>query len=194
MASLWSPGELPFGLRRGYVAPYTPSSASYGTPVRVPSVKVASFKIVTQNRDLQGDDGITATSTRAISADITCQMGGLSLAVIDVLNGSTTQSSGGANFYRRMHVSNRRFPYFGFQIRVNDDENPGDQHVFAPKCKVTDGYELRFEYEEFSIPELHFRAVLDENFLDETGLNSDIFYTVNHNFLLDIVSFPPSYP
>lgn len=193
MTSLWNAGELLFGVRRVYIATYNPTANTHGTAIRVPSVKILEVKENTQNRDLEGDDGIQASSTRLISADITCQMGGVVPAVLDILNGGTSQSSGGANFYRRTHFSNRRFPYFSLCGKANDSEADADMHIFAPKCKVTDGYSLKFEFGEFSIPELHFRAVIDDNYLDETGSNSDVFYTVEHNFLLD-VSIPPAFP
>ena len=147
-----------------------------------------SSSVETVSAQLEGDDRITATATVAISGTVTLRMGSVDNRVIAVLAGAEHSSAGG---YSILKVTAKNFPYIGVVGQSRAAEGGGDTHLFIPKLKCTEGFEVRFEYGQFSIPEITLTAVPDDNFLDEAN-DPLLFGLVGHETATTDVDLPPS--
>jgi hypothetical protein len=142
------------------------------------------------NAQLEGDDKITDTHARVISATVTLAFGGINPDVLAVITGRPAVVTGVApNRVRTMEISGLNFPYFGL-VGKTDSTRGGDMHLFAPMLKVMEGFQLRSEYGAYSIPELTCTAIADDNFVDEDD-NSLLAYLIWHE-TLTAVALPPT--
>lgn len=182
-------GSPTFGLRDGKVA-VNNGNGTFGTLVDVPSIKMFGVKVNMTEAELEGDDQITATAAKPRSADVSFSMGGINLEVLNVLMGQAIQSSGTSPVSRRMNISNKKTAYFGVSGIADAAEATGQTHLFIPKCKVRNGFELRMEYGAFAIPELQCTAVADDQFLDADSLNV-LMKIVQYN-IPTVIAMPPS--
>lgn len=171
MSQLFDYGALTYGLRDVKIA-VNNLNGTFGTAVDVPSAQLYVANLQTVNAQLEGDDRITATAVRIISAQIQFRFGSIAPQVVELITGGTLDESySQPNRRQQLNISNRRLPYFGICGKA-DGEEGGDTHIFVPKVKIMEGFELRMEYNTFSIPEMTAMAVGDDNFLDEDGLPS----------------------
>jgi hypothetical protein len=186
---MFSFGGPQFGLREGKLARWLPGGG-FGANVNIPSIQVLSYEAVVTNQDLKGNDKLTATASRIEAANVTFRFGSISLEVLEAITGNAMQSSGsGASAYRFVPLTNRRLPYFGVSGKAASEETEGETHMFAPKCKVVGNFTLRFEQDNFSIPELSCRAIADDNYKDADG-NDWVFAPIEYASA-KAVSLPP---
>lgn len=165
-------GALVYGLRDAKVA-VNDLDGTFGTAIDVPSVQLFVSNLQTVNAQLEGDDRITASASRIISAQVQIRFGSIDLDILELITGGTLDESGSTpNQRRQLNISNRRLPYFGICGKADAEEGSGDTHIFVPKLKIMEGFELRMEYNVFAIPEITAMAVGDDNFLDEDSLPS----------------------
>lgn len=187
----FSVGGPQFGLRDTKIGTWD-GDGTYSNVADVFSVQVLGMRIESESTDLEGDDGVTATAVRAKKGTVTLRMGGIDLFTIGLFapgvysTGYTTP-----NIYKRHKVSNKKAPYVGICGQAMAEEGEGDTHLFAPKMKLAQPFELRFEGNNFAIPEVTFTAVYDNNFNDGEG-NSLLFDFIEHETAID-VSLPPAY-
>lgn len=166
---LFDIGGPQYGLRDCKIATNN-NDGTFGNNVDVPSVQMLRGQLQTVNAQLEGDDRITATAARGISAQITMRWGSVHLDVLEVIMGSTRQDSGSSpNGYSFVNIDNRKMPYFGIAGRAEAEEGSGNTVLFIPKAKVMEGFQIEFAYNAFAIPELTVMAVGDENFPSEDG-------------------------
>lgn len=162
---------------------------TFGSMVDVPSVQLLGIELRTESAELNGDDRITATRSRIVGANITLRYGSIHLDVLETMLGNSVVDSYGSYSSRRVYVTNRKLPNFGICGKANAEEGGGDTHLFAPRCKVSSNFNLRFEYNTFSIPEMTLAAVGDENFLDDNG-DAIVVIPVEYETARD-VAIPP---
>jgi hypothetical protein len=146
-----------FGLLDCKIAVWN-SDESYGTAVDVPSVQVLGIEFQTVTANLEGDDVITDTHAKQISAQITLRFGFQSVDVLAILTGETHASS---NNDDSMIFGDQNYPYFAICGRVDDTQGGGNDVWFAPKCKITGGWSIRMEYGNYVIPEITAMAVYE---------------------------------
>jgi hypothetical protein len=185
---LFTFGGPQFGLKDAKVATNL-LNGSYGTNYDVPSVQLLSAQLNTTTAQLEGDDEITATAAKTISATVTLRFGSVPFEVFATLTGQTIESTATPGNRRRMSFSGRKMPYFGVCGKSEAAESDGETHMFIPKCKITEGFEIRFEYGAFSIPELSCMAVVDPNFTDPDG-NNEIIQLLEYDESI-AVALPP---
>lgn len=183
---MFNVGAPQFGLRRAKIGTWV-GDGTYTDVTQIPSVQVLSSSVQTVNAQLEGDDRITATATTAISGQVTCRMGSVDNRVIAVLAGAEHTSDGGDSVLK---VTAKNFPYIGIVGQSRAAEGGGDTHLFIPKLKCTEGFEVRFEYGQFSIPEITLTAIPDDNFLDEDN-DPVLFALVGHDVATTDVTLPP---
>jgi hypothetical protein len=182
-------GGPQFGLRDAKIAVHN-GDGSYGTLVDVYSVQLYSAQIQTTTAELTGDDSITAVHATGRSAQVQLRFGSVQLGVLEILTGQTLSSSGSSpNIRREMIFDNFDFPYFGIAGKAVASEGAGaETHLVLPKVKITDGFQVNFEYGSFAIPEVTAMAVTDP---DYTDLANAIAHIVQYESSTD-VAIPPT--
>ena len=188
--SIFDFGALSYGLRDAKVA-VNNLDGSFGTAIDVPSVQLYVANLQTVNAQLEGDDAITATAARIISAQVTIRFGSADLDLLGILTGNAVDNSGTTpNRRRQLDISNLKLPYFGISGKADSEEGTGDNHIFVPKIKLMEGFEIRLEYNTFVAPEITAMAVGDPNFLDANSLSS-IVQVVQYE-TASTVALPPT--
>jgi hypothetical protein len=154
-----------FSLRDVRVARWN-GDGSWGAAVRVPSVRITRTRLITINGRLEGDGGITDAHAEAISGEGTLQFGGGNLSLYNTITGYTKTLTGVApNRVDRIKYTKKAFPFFAICGKANSTDGVGDTHVFLPKVKLMEGFELGYVYGEYSQPELSFVALPDEKYV-----------------------------
>lgn len=159
-------GAPQYGLNDVKVAAWN-ATDDYGTEVDVMSAQALNTVMRVVSAELTGDDQITATASRAVGAQITMRMGGVSLGALEVMTGSTPASSlSTPNQVKNLRiVGGQRMPYFGIVGKALAEEGDGDFLVFIPKAKIMGDVNLvQLEYGTFAIPEMTVMAVGDESY------------------------------
>lgn len=183
---MFNTGAPQFGLRKSKIGTWA-GGGVYTNITRVPSVQVLGTAIQTVTAQLEGDDQITATAATAISGTVTLRFGSVDPRIISVIAGSDNTSSGGIG---TLKVTAKNFPYIGIVGQARAAEGAGDSVLFIPKAKCTDGFEVRFEYGQFSIPEITLMSVPDSNFLDTAG-DPVLFSMLSHTTATTDITLPP---
>ena len=153
-----------FSLRDAKIARWL-GDGTYGQSYDVPAVRVLRTRIITVNGRLEGDGGIVDAHAESIAAEGTLQFGGGNLEVYAAITGNTRVTSGSTpNRIERVKFAKRAFPYFGICGKANSTDGTGDEHIWIPKVKIMEGFELGYEYGQYTQPELSFLAVPDDNY------------------------------
>ena len=159
-------GAPQYGLADVKVATWTATN-SYGSAADVMSAQALNTVMRVVSAELTGDDSITASASRAIGAQITMRMGGVSLSALEVMLGSSPASSlTTPNQVKNLRIrGGQRMPYFGIAGKALAEEGSGDFLVYHPKCKIMGDVNLvQLEYGAFAIPEMTVMAVDDASF------------------------------
>ncbi len=137
------------------------SDGTYGEEVDVPSVQMYGVNLNTVNAQLEGDDEITDTHAINISAEVKLRFGSISFEALQVLLGINYVQSLGVSpdRVRTLTIGNIKFPYFGINGRAKATQDNGDTHIFVPKVKIMQGFEVGMQYGQYVIPELTCTAV-----------------------------------
>lgn len=161
-------------------------SGTYGSLVDVMSVQLMDTTIKVVNAQLEGDDQITANSTKIVGAMCKIRFGSLSMAAMAVLLGISKVTSGTTpNAQDAMTlVGGSQLPNFGLCGRAKASQGGGDLHVFLPKCQIMEDINLgSLEYGKFTITELTVYAVADENY--------DLINYIEHE-TVTVIAMPPA--
>lgn len=156
-------GAPQFGLADAVIAPWT-GAGTFGDEQDVMSVQAINTVMRVVSAELTGDDVITATAARAIGAQITFRMGGVSLPVLEIMTGNAATSSVATpNAVKTLRIAGaERFPYFSICGKALAEEGDGDFLVWIVKCKIMGDLNLvNLSYGEFAIPEMQVMAVPD---------------------------------
>ncbi len=162
------------------------STGTYGTLVDVPSVQLMDTTMKVVNAQLEGDDQITANSSKIVGATCKIRFGSLSLAALVVMLGVSKVNSGTTpNAQDAITlVGGTQLPNFGLCGRAKASQGGGDLHVFLPKCQIMEDVNLgSLEYGKFTITELTVYAVNDETY--------DLLNFVEHETVTSI-TMPPT--
>lgn len=178
-------GGPQFGLRDVKIAAWN-STGSYGTLYDVPSVSSFSFNINTVNAQLEGDDIITDTHAVAVSSQVTMRFGSVSFPVYAVLTGATTvtYNSGASDELQVQQISDLSFPFFGVLGKALSTDGSGAFHIFIPKVKIMEGFQVTMEYGNYVIPEVSGMAVKDGGW----GIYTPLQYATD----IAIATMPPT--
>ena len=158
-------GAPQFGLADVKIAPWT-STGAYGTVVDVPSVQMMATTLKVQSAQLEGDDAIQASASRAIGGEVRFRFGSISIAALEVMLGQNAVPSGSPESQQHLRISGGdRMPYFGICGKALAEEGEGDTHVFLPKCKIMGDVTIaQLQYGQFAIPEMTVQAVHDDTY------------------------------
>lgn len=160
---------------------------TYSNVIDIFGVRLLGVQLNTTSTDLKGDDAVLATATRNEKATVRLAFASVQSNIIEVITGVTTIESGVT--ISRQKVSTKPPPYVGVAGQAFAEELLGDCHFFVPKCKMSEGFEVRMELDAFSIPELSLSAVQDENFLDAEGYA--VIYVIDQHSTHVNIALPP---
>lgn len=152
-----------YGARDGKIGTWD-GDGTYSGVVDIYGLRLLSWKLDTTSSDGKGDDAVLVTATRNEKGTARLAFLSVQFNLIEVITGVETIESGVTK--SRQKISTKAPPYVGVAGQAFAEEGNGDTHMFIPKCKMTEGFEIRFELDSFSIPELTLSSVQDENFLD----------------------------
>lgn len=157
-------GAPQYGLNDVKVATWK-AAGGYEAVVDVPAAQMMGTTLQTSNAQLEGDDAIQASGSRATGAQVRIRFGSISLSALEVILGQKSLPSGSTTQRVLTIKGGHAMPYFGICGKAVAEEGEGDTHVFIPKCKVMgDVTVAQFEYGRFAIPEMTVQAVPDETY------------------------------
>jgi len=156
-------GAPQFGLNDVKVATWT-ATDTYGTEVDIPSVQLMGTTLATVSAQLEGDDSITASASRAVGGEVRVRFGSISIAALEIILGNTSTASGSAQDHFKVSGGDN-MPYIGICGKALAEEGSGDTHVFIPKCKLMGNLTIaQLEYGQFAIPEATIQIVDDATY------------------------------
>lgn len=156
-------GAPQFGLNDVKIATWNGTN-DYDDEVDVPSVQMMGTTLQVVSAQLEGDDEITATASRAIGGQIQLRFGSISMTALEVLLGqSATSSVSSPNEVKQLQIDGGdNLPYFGIVGLALAEEGGGDTQIFLPKCRITSDVQIAMlQYGQFAIPEMTVQAVSD---------------------------------
>jgi hypothetical protein len=139
--------NLPFGLRRLVLTPYTDQTCtSLGVAVRLPVSRKLSFSETGNSEQLRGDDEVVATHESAPTVEWSLEGGGIDFPAYCVLSGAKLRSITGGKRLRKK-VTHAR-PYFLIEGQSIDDSG-GDLHCIIYRAKCNDTIDGEFGDQQF---------------------------------------------
>jgi hypothetical protein len=136
---------------------------TWGTNIDVPGVRVLRSRIVTINGRAEGDGRIIEAHAEGSHIEGTLQFinGNYDLYAM-IANHTKTATGSTPTRYERIKFTPKAFRYFAICGRARTTDGVGDEHIFMPKCKVMEGFEIGFAQGEFKQPELSFVGLADD--------------------------------
>jgi hypothetical protein len=184
-------GDPPYGVEDSKLA-LNQGDGTFGTNYDVPSVQLLRGSLTIEQAELTGDDKTTAVAGKIIKGEGALRFGGLPFEILSAITGGQIASSGaGSDAYRFVDFSNRNLPEWGLCGRADAGQGSGDSHLFMPRCKITSGFEIKFEEKAFAIPEVSITMLADDNFLDKDG-NAIVMRLIQHAAKKK-ATLPPTY-
>ena len=179
-------GGPQYGLRDGKIGTWD-GDGTYSNTVDIYGIRLLGVQLNVTSNDAKGDDAVLATATRVEKATVRLAFLSVQANIIEVISGVATIESGVTK--SRQKVSTKNPPYVGVAGQAFAEELNGDCHLFVPKCKMTEGFEVRFELDAFSIPELTLTAVPDALFLDAESY--PVLFVIDQNSTHVNIALPP---
>lgn len=190
MPGIFGIGGPQFGIRDAKVAENN-GDGTFGEMQDVPSVQLLGVQLNTVNATLEGDDTETDTHAKAVSANMTIRFGSISLEVLEIITGKELMESGDTpNRVRAMTFDGLNFPYFAVCGKTEATSGGGDTHMFVPRVKIMEGFQVQMQYGQYVIPELTAKATRDSEF---TAAPNVIFIPIEHETAAE-VAIPPVLP
>ena len=180
-------GGPQYGVRDGKIGTWD-GDGTYSNVIDVYGIRLLGVQLNTTSNDLKGDDAVLATATRNEKATVRLSFASIQANIIEVISGVATIESGST--ISRQKVSTKNPPYVGVAGQAFAEELLGDCHIFVPKAKMTEGFEVRFELDSFSIPELTLSAVQDDNFLDAEDY--PVLFVIDQHDAHTAIALPPT--
>lgn len=178
-------GGPQFGLRDGKIGRWV-GDGTYDGQKDIFGIRILGVALETDSQDLEGDDVVLATQTTILKGTITLAFASVQFEVLQLLSGTPIQY--GAT-YERQKITSRNPQYVGIVGQAMAAEGGGDTHLFVPKCKMTTGFQVRFENKTFSIPEITMSAVADSHFSD--GAGNPLIFDIDQNHVATTPILPP---
>jgi len=164
-----------FGLEDVKIAPWT-STSTWGSAIDLLGAQVFNISVETVNGRLEGDDIIVAAHSKIIAVEARVRF---AFNDLDVLNTFAGITSVGNTSYKRITLGNENMPYFGIAGRILDIAEGGDMHLFVPKAKLMEGFEIGGSFGEFTTPEITVLGVWDSAIYEAlTAIKHNVLTTV----------------
>lgn len=145
-----------FGLKDVKIAAWN-SPENYGTAVDLVSANMYGIRFNTVSGQLEGDDEITDTHAKIISAQIRVRFAFRDLTAFATVTGTQVVES--LPDTKSIKIDTTNMPYVAINGRIDHTQGTGSYEFFIPKCKLMEGFELGFQYGQYVTPELTMTAI-----------------------------------
>ena len=127
------------------------NGVEYGAPVDVPGVKEMTITIIKDEKELTGDGVILDTYEKRKGYEVSFKNAQFSHAIMDIINGTTTTSSGssGSKVYTTEDDSACTPGYFALEFAPEKSVGEKDYHRIL--YKVSGSYEEEFAEEDYMV-------------------------------------------
>lgn len=127
------------------------TGVEYGAPVDVPGVKELTINLIKDEKELTGDGVILDTFDKRKGYDVSFKNAQLSQTIMDIINGSTTTSSGtgSSKVYTTLDKSTDTSAYFGLEFTPERSVGSKDYHRVL--FKVSGNYQEEYAEEDYMV-------------------------------------------
>jgi hypothetical protein len=167
-----------FGVRDAKIAVWV-SANNWGTLVDLLGIRSIEVAIDVQEAELEGDDVVLDTHSKAIKVTGTVEHAALTLDTLAIMTGETVASPTGAT---ELVFGQTDRPYFGLVGKIHGTGDGGDSHILVPKAKLMGPLRWRFQGGQYVTPGFQFTGVY------EGAVNG--FARLRHNVAADDIELP----
>ena len=127
------------------------TGVEYGAPIDVPGVKEITITIIQDEKELTGDGVILDTYNKRKGYDVSFKNAQLSQEVMDIINGSTTTSSGtgSSKVYKTVDKSDDQPGYFALEFAP--ERSVGEKDYHRVLYKVSGTYQEEYAEEDYMV-------------------------------------------
>lgn len=145
---------ITLGIRDLKISPLIKDNSTgveYGAPVDIPGVKEIQISLIQDEKELTGDGVILDTYNKKKGYDVSFKNAQFSQAVMDIINGSTTTSSGTDNnkVFTTPDKSSDQPGYFAFEFAP--ERSVGEQDYHRVLFKVSGSYQEEYAEEDYMV-------------------------------------------
>lgn len=127
------------------------TGVEYGAPVDIPGVKEITITLIQDEKELTGDGVILDTYTKRKGYEVTFKNAQFNQNVLDIINGSTTTSSGTVNnkVYTTVDKSTDVANYFALEFAP--ERSTGEKDYHRVLFKVSGIYTEEYTEEDYMV-------------------------------------------
>lgn len=127
------------------------TGVEYGAPIDVPGVKEITITTIEDEKELTGDGVILDTYNKKKGYDVSFKNAQFSQAVMDIINGSTTTSSGtdGSKVYTTPDSPDNKPGYFALEFAP--ERSVGEKDYHRVLFKVSGSYQEEYAEEDYMV-------------------------------------------
>lgn len=127
------------------------TGVEYGAPVDIPGVKEIQITTIEDEKELTGDGVILDTFKKKKGYDVTFKNAQFSQEVMDIINGSTTTSTGedGNKVYTTPDTPDDKPGYFALEFAPEHSVGEKDYHRVL--AKVSGSYQEEYSEEDYMV-------------------------------------------
>lgn len=145
---------ITLGIRDLKISPLVKDDSTgveYGAPVDVPGVKELSITTIEDEKELTGDGVILDTYNKKKGYDVSFKNAQFSQAIMDIINGSTTTSTGetGSKVYTTPDSPDNQPGYFALEFAPERSVGEKDYHRLL--FKVSGSYQEEYAEEDYMV-------------------------------------------
>ena len=145
---------ITLGIRDLKISPLVKDDSTgveYGAPVDVPGVKELSITTIEDEKELTGDGVILDTYNKKKGYDVSFKNAQFSQAIMDIINGSTTTSTGetGNKVYTTPDSPDNKPGYFALEFAPERSVGENDYHRVL--FKVSGSYQEEYAEEDYMV-------------------------------------------
>ena len=145
---------ITLGIRDLKISPLVKDDSTgveYGAPVDVPGVKEISITLIQDEKELTGDGVILDTYNKRKGYEVSFKNAQFTQTVLDIINGSTTTSSGtvGNKIYKTEDKSDDTPGYFALEFAP--ERSVGEKDYHRVLYKVNGSYQEEYTEEDYMV-------------------------------------------
>jgi hypothetical protein len=155
---------------------------NWGPAADIPAASQITLEVQTINGQLEGDNSIVDVHAQIIAGTARIRFGFNDLSYLSILTGATHLQSSDRD--SETFSAGDNMPYFGLCAKIPGTGTAGDAHLFIPKGKLTEGFQLAMQYGQYWTPEVTIMAV-------DGGSPFGVMRIIRHETAAD-VTIPPA--
>lgn len=145
---------ITLGIRDLQISPLIKDDSTgveYGAPVDVPGVKELTITTIEDEKELTGDGVILDTYNKKKGYDVSFKNAQFSQAIMDIINGSTTTSTGtdGSKVFTTPDSPDNKPGYFALEFAP--ERSVGEKDYHRVLFKVSGSYQEEYAEEDYMV-------------------------------------------